>query len=88
MPRCPLRSWNTAVALQRPLLATLQLRLPRRHVTALFMRFKFPQGFVSNKTTAAAAADPLETLLYQIFVAGEYQIFVAGEPASLQAACA
>lgn len=32
------------------------------------------QGFVSNKTTAAAAADPLETLLYQIFVAGGWQL--------------
>ena len=32
-------------------------------------RFPPVQGFVSNKTQVAAA-DPLETLLYQIFVAG------------------
>lgn len=29
---------------------------------------------MSNKTTAGAAADPLETLLYQIFVAGGWVV--------------
>jgi hypothetical protein len=36
------------------------------------------QGFVSNKTTTAATAqDPLETLLYQIFVAASDHVTVA-----------
>ena len=35
------------------------------------------QGFVSNKTAGAAAADPLETLLYQIFVAASDRVTVA-----------
>lgn len=35
-----------------------------------------PQGFVSNKTSGSAAADPLETLLYQIFVAASDRVTV------------
>lgn len=35
------------------------------------------EGFVSNKTAGAAAADPLETLLYQIFVAASDRVTVA-----------
>lgn len=48
-----------------------------QHKHSICLLLRRLQGFVSNKTSGTAAADPLEKLLYQIFVAASDRVTVA-----------